>query len=194
MRAGTLRIVAGSLKGRRLKAPTWEGLRPTSDKLRETIFNVLAPRLADARVLDGFAGTGALGIEAISRGARTVTFIDRDPRALALIEENLAACGVREACAIIRGGVARTIDAFGSSRVDEPFDVVLLDPPYDIPPETALAGVSGVLASGGIAVIEHARRQQSPERVDQLVRVRHLVSGDSALSLYERAPGTPFHP
>src|SRR3970282_742707 len=115
--------------------------RPPPHKLRETLFNVLAPRLAGARVLDGFAGTGALGIEAMSRGARAVTFVEQDARALRLIDENLAACGVREACAIIRGSVARTLDALGSSRAGEPFDIVLLDPPYDTPPEGALAGV-----------------------------------------------------
>jgi 16S rRNA (guanine(966)-N(2))-methyltransferase RsmD len=185
MTTGTLRVIAGSLKGRRLKGPGWAGLRPTSDRLRETIFNLLGPRIQGARVLDAFAGTGALGIEAISRGARAVAFIDDDPRAIGLIGENLAACGVRERCAIIRGSVAPTLAGLGSSAADEPFDVVLLDPPYDTPPEAALAGVSGVLAAGGIAVIEHARRQKSPERVGGLVRVRHLVSGDSALSLYE---------
>src|SRR5258705_8115826 len=89
-----MRVIAGSLRGRRLKTPTWDGLRPTSDKLRETLFNILAPQVADARVLDAFAGTGALGIEAISRGARDVTFIEQDDRALALIKENLTHCGI----------------------------------------------------------------------------------------------------
>ncbi len=88
-----MRVIAGTLKGRRLKAPTWEGLRPTSDKLRETLFNVLAPSVVDARVLDGFAGTGALGIEAISRGAQDVTFIEHDERAVTLITDNLARAG-----------------------------------------------------------------------------------------------------
>ena len=92
-----MRVIAGSLKGRRLKAPAWEGLRPTSDTLRETLFNVLAPRVGGARVLDGFAGTGALGIEALSRGAAHATFIERDRRAQALIAENLAHCGIAEA-------------------------------------------------------------------------------------------------
>ena len=78
-----MRVIAGTFKGRRLAAPTWEGLRPTSDKLRETLFNVLAPRIASARVLDGFAGTGALGIEALSRGAAHVTFIEKNRRAAA---------------------------------------------------------------------------------------------------------------
>ena len=90
-----LRIIAGALKGRRLKTPTWEGLRPTSDRLRETLFNVLAGRLPGARVLDGFAGTGALGIEAMSRGAASVTFIEEDRRAQALIAENLSQCVAR---------------------------------------------------------------------------------------------------
>ena len=79
-----MRIIAGTLKGRRLDAPSWDGLRPTSDKLRETLFNVLAPRIAEASFLDAYAGTGAVGIEALSRGAATVTFVEADRRALAL--------------------------------------------------------------------------------------------------------------
>ena len=80
-----MRVIAGRYKGRRLKVPTWEGLRPTSDKLRETLFNILAPRIEGARVLDGYAGTGAIGIEAISRGAAHVTFVEQNRRAAALI-------------------------------------------------------------------------------------------------------------
>ena len=90
-----MRVIAGSLKGRRLEAPAWEGLRPTSDKLRETLFNVLAPRIAGASFLDGYAGSGAVGIEALSRGAAFVTFVERDPRAVTLIETNLKRCGHR---------------------------------------------------------------------------------------------------
>src|ERR1700740_2009082 len=97
-----MRIVAGRLKGRRLDAPAWEGLRPTSDKLRETLFNVLAPRIEGARLLDGFAGTGAVGIEALSRGASHVTFVESDPRASALIADNLAACGIEQGYTIQR--------------------------------------------------------------------------------------------
>src|SRR5579862_9154901 len=97
-----MRVIAGTLKGRRLEAPSWEGLRPTSDKLRETLFNVLAPRVPGARLIDGFAGTGAIGIEALSRGASEVAFVERDPRAVALIESNLAKCGVQTGYAIVR--------------------------------------------------------------------------------------------
>src|SRR6266540_3890577 len=97
-----MRVIAGTFKGRRLKSPTWDGLRPTSDKLRETLFNVLGPRVAGARVLDGYAGTGALGIEAISRGASHVTFVDADRRAQALIAENLRACGIETGYTMVR--------------------------------------------------------------------------------------------
>ena len=101
-----MRIIAGSLKGRRLDAPDWDGLRPTSDRLRETLFNVLAPAIDGARVLDVYAGTGAVGIEALSRGAAHVTFVEQDARAARLIDTNLARCGVTERYAIIRAGFA----------------------------------------------------------------------------------------
>src|SRR3954470_4693403 len=101
-----MRVIAGTYKGRRLKTPSWDGLRPTADKLRETLFNILAPRIAGARVLDGYAGTGALGIEAVSRGAAGATFVDDDPRAQRLIAENLAHCGIENLCVIIRAKVA----------------------------------------------------------------------------------------
>src|SRR4030095_8990356 len=120
-----MRVIAGRYKGRSPKAPTWEGLRPTSDRLRETLFNILAPRIGGARVLDGYAGTGAVGIEALSRGAAAVTFVDRDRRARDLIAENLALCGVTSGCAIIRASFDRR----------DSFDFILLDPPYDEPPE-----------------------------------------------------------
>src|SRR5215813_8882587 len=124
-----MRIIAGSLKGRRLKTPTWEGLRPTSDKLRETLFNVLAPRIEGARVLDGFAGTGAIGIEALSRGASHVMFVENNRRATALIEGNLKVCGVEEGYTI---RCADVVAALGALPVTDAFDLILLDPPYDI--------------------------------------------------------------
>src|SRR5438270_4806258 len=121
-----MRIIAGTLKGRRLKPPTWDGLRPTSDKLRETLFNILAPRIQGARVLDGYAGTGAIGIEAISRGAVHVTFVERDQRALALIAHNLVQCGITIGYAIIRASVERALVHLTAVR--STFDIVVLDP------------------------------------------------------------------
>jgi len=186
-----VRIIAGTLKGRRLKAPTWEGLRPTSDKLRETLFNVLAPRVVGARVLDGFAGTGALGLEALSRGADHATFIDSDRRAETLIAENLRHCGVSDGCAIMRAPIERGLDALKTDPAFAPFDIVLLDPPYAQPLENILKAAETVVAQDGVIVLEHARRREAPEATPRLVRVRQIASGDSMLSLYEvRGKGT----
>jgi 16S rRNA (guanine(966)-N(2))-methyltransferase RsmD len=179
-------VIAGALKGRRLSGPTWEGLRPTSDRLRETLFNVLAPHVAGARVLDGYAGTGALGIEAISRGAASVTFIERDPRAQALIAHNLARAGVTDGYAIIRASVVHGLDTLRASPAFVPFDVLLLDPPYDQQPDTVLTQVAACVAPGGLIVLEHGRRAPAPPAVGGLVAVRQLRSGNSMLSIYER--------
>lgn len=189
-----MRIIAGTLKSRRLATPDFEGLRPTSDKLRETLFNVIAPRVRGANVLDGFAGTGALGLEALSRGAAHVTFVDDDRRALALIGENVRRCGVAERCVIIRG---RLIE--DSKRLPAaPFGLVLLDPPYSEKDLAAvLRAVDAVLADDGLVVLEHARRREAPESAGNLARTRSLTSGDSVLAFYERGarrdsrPGDP---
>ncbi len=122
-----MRIIAGRFKGRRLAAPTWEGLRPTSDKLRETLFNVLAPRLAGARVLDLCAGTGAVGLEALSRGAAIVIAVDADARAVALARRNAETCGVTADYTIQTGDV---LTALPRLDVAGPFDIIYLDPPY----------------------------------------------------------------
>lgn len=178
-----MRVIAGNLKGRRLDAPSWEGLRPTSDKLRETLFNVLGARIGDAAVLDGYAGTGAVGIEAISRGAASVTFVDEDPRAVRLIESNLERCCVSDRYAIIRARFADAAAQLGGRR----FDVVVLDPPYGqgaIAPALDAGGM--LLADTGILVLEHARRDPAPAIAGVLTRTRDLVSGDSALAFYCR--------
>ena len=171
-----MRIIAGELKGRRLKTPKWDGLRPTSDKLRETLFNVISSRVAGARVLDHFAGTGAIGIEAISRGASHVTFVETDPRALKLIAENLRHCRLEDRYVIIR-----TPQSLPAGSID----LAVLDPPYDEPDLTAaIAAVEPLIASGGLLVLEHARRRPAPENVGRLRVTRDLVSGDSALAFY----------
>jgi 16S rRNA (guanine966-N2)-methyltransferase len=182
-----MRVIAGALKGRRLKSPTWDGLRPTSDKLRETLFNILAPRIDGARFVDGYAGTGAVGIEALSRGARAVTFIDSDRRAETLIAENLAHCGVENGYAIIRATVERAIDQLDAAAFGpyELFDIVWLDPPYDEQPAAPIAAADKLIAPGGLLVLEHARRRPAPETAGRLVRVRQVTSGDSMLSFFE---------
>src|SRR5258705_3336404 len=119
-----MRIVAGEFRGRQLKSPTWDGLRPTSDRLRETLFNILGASIRGARVLDGYAGTGAIGIEALSRGASHVTFVEQDPRAAQLIEANLAALGATGA--IIRAGFADAAARLGGHG----FELIIPDAPY----------------------------------------------------------------
>ncbi|HEX7778335.1 MAG TPA: 16S rRNA (guanine(966)-N(2))-methyltransferase RsmD [Vicinamibacterales bacterium] len=190
-----MRIIAGSLKGRRLIAPAGSGVRPTSDSLRETLYNVLGESIGGARVLDAFAGTGALGLEAISRGAEHVTFIERDRSAMRALERNVAACGAANACAIIRGDfpialIGVRAERFGgTSERAERFDVVLLDPPYDTPDLAAIVAAAAPLVTPpGQVVLEHSRRRASPEAAGPLRRTRVLTAGDSALSFYAPAP------
>jgi 16S rRNA (guanine966-N2)-methyltransferase len=179
-----MRVIAGALKGRRLEAPDWPGLRPTSDKLRETLFNILAPVVNGAMVLDGYAGTGAVGIEALSRGAAHVTFVESDPRAVRLVESNLRHCGVKDRYAIIRARFA------GNERppAGHRFDLVFLDPPYGASELAAALEAAGPLIAGGaLLILEHAKRDAAPVTSGPLVRTREIVSGDSALALYRRS-------
>jgi len=178
-----MRVIAGTLKSRRLKTPSWDGLRPTSDKLRETLFNILAPRISDARVLDGYAGTGAVGIEALSRGAAHVSFVESQPRAVALIESNLAACGVKQGYTIHTGDVGSVLRGMPE---EEEFDLVLLDPPYEADTVTeALDAAAERLAKDGLVVLERATRRE-PDVPAGLTRIRDVTSGDSTLTFFER--------
>jgi 16S rRNA (guanine966-N2)-methyltransferase len=180
--SGDVRIIAGACKGRRLKTPSWTDLRPTSDKLRETLFNIVAARVPDARVLDVFAGTGAVGLESLSRGAVLAVFVEHDRRAAALIEENATLCGARDRCAIIRDTAQRALQ----KPIDgDPFDLIILDPPYDFEPLASVVSAAAThLAPTGLIVLEHARRRTVPESAG--VRAARTVhSGDSSLTFFE---------
>jgi len=202
-----MRVIAGQFKGRRLKSPTWDGLRPTSDKLRETLFNIVAPRIEGARVLDGYAGTGAVGIEALSRGAAHVTFIEQDRRAAALIEENLANCGVKADYTIEIGDTVAVLKALASPKRSrnaveafrqtgreggtQAFDLIWLDPPYDFTNvRAALETAARALDPAGLLVLERATRRD-PEVPVSLVRTRDVKSGDSTLTFLALSTGTP---
>ena len=173
-----MRVIAGRYKGRRLKAPTWDGLRPTSDKLRETLFNILAPRIEGARIFDGYAGTGAVGIEALSRGAAHVTFVEQDRRATALIASNIEVCGAAGGYTVETGDVETALRTSVAT-----FDVIWLDPPYDTASVDALEAAANVLAPGGIVVLERATRHE-PDVPDSLTRIRDVKSGDSTLTFF----------
>jgi 16S rRNA (guanine(966)-N(2))-methyltransferase RsmD len=179
-----MRIVAGEFRGRHLKSPTWEGLRPTSDRLRETLFNILGPSVAGARVLDGYAGTGAIGLEALSRGAAHVTFVEQDARAVKLIETNLEALDAGQRLqprrSIIRAEIADAVRRLAG----EVFDLIILDPPYahDAAAQ-AIAAIMPLLGAGTRVIVEHAVRHAAPDAEGLRLR-RTVKAGDSALSFY----------
>jgi 16S rRNA (guanine966-N2)-methyltransferase len=154
-----VRVVAGRFGGRRLAAPPGRGTRPTSDRVREALFSMLGP-LDGARVLDLYAGSGALGIEALSRGAASALLVERDPRAVAVIRANLGAVGLSEPEARVHAGPARVALRYASVRGDT-YDLVLLDPPYRSAPALGRelsAALGPLLAAGGRVVTESDRR------------------------------------
>ena len=173
-----MRIIAGEYKGRNLKSPPSLDVRPTSDRLRETLFNVIAPRIEDARFLDLCAGSGAVGIEALSRGASHATFVDRSRRSCTLIESNLKLCRVPEEQWDIYCSEAYEF----LKQTDEQWDIVYFDPPYKDDYvrtlEVAAARVNDLL------IAEHHHKTQLPEEIGKLDRTRILKQGDSALSFY----------
>lgn len=176
-----MRIIAGTHKGRTLKAPRWDGLRPTSGRLRGTLFNILQARIAGARVLDVFSGTGAIALEALSRGAAVATCVESDRRAAGLIAENATLCRESERCVIIRDVAER---ALLTPLPGGPFDIVVLDPPYDYAHLVAAVADAGrQRAEGGIVILEHARRVTPPQPAG-LALTRAVTSGDSALTFY----------
>jgi len=150
-----MRVIAGTLRGRRLSTVKSLAVRPTTDRAKQVIFDVLATRvdLDGARILDIFAGSGSLGIEALSRGAAAVTFIERSGEALAVLEQNLLSLGIADRCERVRSDVYRFLE---SGR--KPYDVVFADPPYDLPDIESLPdtiGRSGLVREGGWLIMEH---------------------------------------
>ncbi|MGI4827453.1 MAG: 16S rRNA (guanine(966)-N(2))-methyltransferase RsmD [Janthinobacterium lividum] len=183
-----MRVVAGQYRSRQLLAPRGMGTRPTSDRLRETLFNVLGPRLPGARFADLYAGSGAVGIEALSRGASFCSFAERAPAAVAAIRANLTALQIRSNFILDSRSVGRVL-AHGAEAGTR-FDLVFLDPPYEAAEEytTTLnllsAQAENLLAPGALVIAEHARRTPLSTQFGQLFRSRLLEQGDAALSFY----------
>jgi 16S rRNA (guanine(966)-N(2))-methyltransferase RsmD len=182
-----MRIIAGTLRSRSIEAPAGLATRPTSDRLRETLFNVLAPRIQDAVLLDLYAGSGAVGMEALSRGAAQVVFVERAQPALTVLRGNLAKLGLKTGFRIHAGSVGAFLRKGGAAGG---FDLVFLDPPYDAGDEYAatlglLGGAAaGLLAAGALVIAEHRRNQKLGDRYGLLGRTRLLEQGDAALSFY----------
>jgi len=182
-----MRVISGLYRGRVLKSPPDNRTRPTSDRLRETLFNVLTPRIDDeTRFLDLCAGTGAIGIEAISRGAAFVTFVDRSKKACALIEENLDNLAVPESQTNVLNLDAENFT--GREHADG-WDIIFFDPPYEFDYSVVMhdIGSDGLLREGGLLVVEHHTKKPVPETVGNLRRWRVLKQGETTLSFYENA-------
>jgi len=184
-----MRIIAGQYRGRVLKSPPSLGIRPTSDRLRETLFNVIAPHIEGARFLDLCAGSGAVGIEAVSRGAAFVTFVDRSRKMCGLVEANLDLCGVPEDRTEVVMSAAAEFLRRAVTRESEGWDIIFFDPPYavDYLPalETVGAHAVNLLRAGGILIVEHHHKNNLKETLRHIRRWRILKQGDSALSFYE---------
>jgi 16S rRNA (guanine(966)-N(2))-methyltransferase RsmD len=201
-----MRVIAGTHRSRTLAAPAGLATRPTSDRLRETLFNVLAPRIQGAGFLDLYAGSGAVGIEALSRGAAQVAFVERAPAALSVLRANLDRLQLTSRFLIHAGSVSAFLRR-PMARPTAAFDLVFLDPPYDAAAEYAitfglLSGPSAfLLAPGALVIAEHRRNDRLEARYGVLHRTRLLEQGDASLSFYavpaggaEKAPATvPNH-
>lgn len=175
-----MRIIAGQFRSRRLKTLPGMRTRPTPDRLRETLFNILAPRIEGALFVDAYAGTGAVGIEALSRGAREAVFIEKNRAAVDVIRQNLKALGLETRAQVICG---KTAVALGRRKAD----IVFLDPPYDLENEYGAAlGALGE-APPALVIAQHTVRLALAERYGRLRRAREVRQGDNVLSFYAEA-------
>ncbi len=182
-----MRVIAGTYKGRKLRSPPSMQVRPTSDRLRETLFNVIAPRISGARFLDLCAGSGAVGIEALSRGASFVTFVDRSRKMCGLVEANLDLCRVPEDQTDVVNMTAEDFLKQRTRRDVEAWDIIFFDPPYDhdYVDVLNLIGEHDLLHKDGLLIAEHNHKKELPEQLETLTRFRALKQGDSTLSFYE---------
>ncbi|KKM11891.1 hypothetical protein SY88_06845 [Clostridiales bacterium PH28_bin88] len=184
-----MRVIAGQAKGCSLKAPRGMSTRPTSDRVKEAIFNILGERVPASRFLDLFAGTGGIGIEALSRGAEHATFVEKGNAALKALSDNLARTKLQDQGRVLAMDVFRGVEWLAEQG--ESFSLIFLDPPYarGLAENTLQAIVArGLLAPGGMALSETGQRENLPEKVGNLLRVRVAVYGDTAVHFY-RDPG-----
>lgn len=180
-----MRVIAGKAKGRRLYAPKGSGTRPTSDRVKESLFSILGSRVAGAEVLDLYAGSGALGIEAVSRGASRAVFVEEDPRAIEALKRNLDATGFTDLCAV----ESTAVDAALKSRMaGRRFDLIFLDPPYRID-RTELARVvtaaARCLTERGAVILEHEGKLPRLELDGSVEIVDDRRYGDTGLTFFE---------
>jgi 16S rRNA (guanine966-N2)-methyltransferase len=183
-----MRVIAGTYRSRPLKSLKGQALRPTSDRLRETLFNVLGAGISESRFLDVFAGTGAVGIEALSRGATQATFIENHAPGAALIRKNLASLEISSGADVICADAVKGLATLQSGA--RQYDYIFIDPPYaateDYPRVIKLIAASNILAPGGIVIVEHRQTFKIAGFFGTLRCVRLLRQSNAALSFYRR--------
>jgi 16S rRNA (guanine(966)-N(2))-methyltransferase RsmD len=184
-----MRVIAGIYKGRRLKGPRGQDIRPTPDRLKESLFSILQPRLPGCKFLDVCAGTGSAGIEALSRGTGHVTFIERSRGGLELLRANLKLCGIQSGFEIVPQDALTALTRL--AEAGERFDIIFFDPPYAshlYAPALQLLSSQPVLESGGILIVMHHAKLRLDERYRTLRRSRELKQGENVLSFYLNEP------
>ncbi len=194
-----MRVIAGTCKGRRLAAPKGDRLvRPTADRVKESVFSILREQVIDANFLDLCAGTGSIGIEALSRGAKHVTFLERDPRCVGIIEKNLRTCGLltesHVRIRLLRRDAVKGISDLGKRSAV--FEIIYFDPPYgvDLVEGSQLytdclksLAENSLLRVDGVLLVEHAKQYITPNAVGSLRRSRQARYGDTVVSFYEKS-------
>ena len=181
-----MRVISGKYRGRKLKGPGATGIRPTSDRLKETLFDILGPSVEGRAWLDVFGGTGSVGIEALSRGACQVVFIENTEAAHRLIQRNLEICGVKSGYQLIRQEVFAALRALARRQFQA--DIIFFDPPYDWKPYGDLLDIAfkkGLASPSCIVVVEHHRKAYLPESGNGYFRFRIVRQGDHCLSFYK---------
>ena len=185
-------MIAGAFKGRRLVTPKGDRTRPTADQVRLALMDALTPWLPDARVLDLFAGAGGVGLEALSRGAAHATFVEKDPRAVAALRENVDTLGVRDATRVLRSDVNRELTHLHAEGAR--FRIVFLDPPYDaelVEPTLTQLGGGGLTEPGAVVVAQHLTKRAPPGTVGGLIGFRTRRFGETTLTFYRAAGPVP---
>lgn len=180
-----MRVVSGKCKGRPLKAVPGNTTRPTTDKVKEALFNMIGPFFNGGIALDLFAGSGGLGIEGLSRGMEQVIFVDRDAKAIQTIHENIKSCGFEHSAEVYRNEADRALKAL--IKRDISFDYIFLDPPYKLQQLTRLMEKFiefNLVKAQGIVVCEHGKDVQLPQQVGEFIQIKHEIYGMIAISIY----------
>ena len=181
-----MRVITGQAKGRRLKAPKGMNTRPTSDRTKESLFNIIGDKVTKADILDLYAGTGALGIEALSRGADRAVFVEKDPSVVRIIMENLELTGFSGQAEVICRGADDAVGYFAAHAKN--FDIIFLDPPYMrnmLQKTLETLAKYEIVAPGGWVITESSKLDLLPDKFGKLNKIRQEKYGDTVLSFYQ---------